>query len=79
MLNRDPQRHGSHVGRSTRAGCPGTLVHAHALHGLSCGFNSCDTSRVVVRTCKCMGCTGWCKRTGCTTEICGNCCQHGFC
>ena len=33
-------------------------VHAHVLHVLGCGFNACDISRVVVKACKCTGCTG---------------------
>ena len=36
----------------------GMLVHAHLLHALGGGFKSCANSRVVVRTCKCSGCTG---------------------
>ena len=56
------QGHGNHVGRNcvgrvTRTGCTGMLVRAHVLQVLGCGFNLCDCSRVVVRTCKCTDCT----------------------
>ena len=41
----------------TRTGCTDTLVHAHVLHVLGCGLNSCECSKVIVRTCKFTGCT----------------------
>ena len=49
-----------HVGIFTRArACrTGVLVRARGLHVLGRGFNSCEDSRVIVRMCKCTGCTG---------------------